>query len=87
MAEVWIPALMQALTGGRAQVNVPGSTVGAVIDHLELSYPGFRHKLCVGNNLRSGVAVAVDGQVSGLGLLQPVAESSEVHFIPAIGGG
>ena len=34
-----------------------------------------------------GMSVVVDGDQTQLGLLQPVEESSEVHFIPAVGGG
>jgi molybdopterin converting factor small subunit len=33
------------------------------------------------------IAVVVDGETSILGLLEPVSEGSEVHFLPAIGGG
>jgi len=33
------------------------------------------------------LSVAVDGRVSSLGMIQKVDEMSEVHFIPAIGGG
>jgi molybdopterin converting factor small subunit len=31
--------------------------------------------------------VAVNGAVSSVGLLQKVPDGSEVHFLPAIGGG
>jgi molybdopterin synthase sulfur carrier subunit len=87
MASVWIPALLRDLTGGLEVLQVPGNTVREVIDHLDLSFPGIRLKLCDGNNLRMGIAVAVDAHVSRLGLLQPVAENSEVHFLPAVSGG
>jgi hypothetical protein len=33
------------------------------------------------------MAVIVDTEVARLGLFQPVGEHSEVHFLPAIGGG
>ncbi len=87
MAVVWIPSLMRNLTGGREIVTVTGSTVGQVIDELEHLYPGFKSRLCDGENLRPGIAVAVDTQISRLGLLQPVSEISEVHFLPAVSGG
>ena len=32
-------------------------------------------------------AVVIDGETGPLGLLERVNEDSEVHFIPAIGGG
>ena len=37
--------------------------------------------------IRPGMAVIVDTEVARLGLFQPVSEQSEVHFLPAIGGG
>ena len=39
------------------------------------------------DDLLPGLAVVVDGETSLLGLLERVQESSEVHFLPAIGGG
>jgi molybdopterin synthase sulfur carrier subunit len=87
MATVYIPALLQVITGGRGTVTVPGSTVREVIDHLEDMYPGVQQRLLEGHALRPGMAAVVDGEVATLGLLQPVAEASEVHFLPAIAGG
>ena len=34
-----------------------------------------------------GMAVVVDGETSQLGLLEHVREDSEIHFLPALGGG
>ncbi len=89
MPEVWLPPRMQSLTGGRQQVIVPGSTVRQVINNLEKEYPGTRDILmdAEGDELSPGVAVIVDGETSLLGLLERVQENSEVHFLPAIGGG
>jgi len=87
MAVVWIPSLLRDLTGGRETVEVEGATVGAVIDHLDAQFPGVRARLCDGNLLRPGIAVAVDAQLARQGLSQPVASNSEVHFVPAIAGG
>ena len=46
LATVYIPALLQALTGGRSAVEVEGGTVGEVIDNLERLWPGIgdRHR-------------------------------------------
>ena len=87
MATVWIPALLRDLTGGQAQVSVPGSTVAQVIEALDLAYPGMRDRLCEGERLTPGIAVSVDGVLAPLGLLARVGEISEMHFIPAVGGG
>ncbi len=87
MPVVWIPSLMRDLTGGQARVTVPGRTVRQVIESLEAAYPGARARLCEGDALEPTIAVAVDGEISSLGLLQPVGEQSEVHFVPAVSGG
>ena len=87
MAVVWIPPLLRDLTDGRETVPVAGATVRQVLEGLERQYPGIKGRLCDGDALRPGVAVAVDTQVARLGLAQPVGEHSEVHFLPAISGG
>ena len=87
MATVWIPALLRDLTGGQDTVIVPGTTVRQIVESLDRAYPGIKARLCDDNGLRSGIAVAVDTQIARLGLSQPVGEKSEVHFLPAIGGG
>ena len=87
MAVVWIPALLQDITGGQQNVSVEGSTVREIIEKLESVYPGIKARLCAGNGLRRGIAVAVDTQIGRLGLSEPVQENSEVHFLPAISGG
>ena len=84
---VWIPALLRDLTQGRETVQVEGATVRQVIDALERLYPGARDRLCDGDQLRPGIAVFVDAQLAQLGLLQPVGNGREVHFVPAIAGG
>jgi molybdopterin synthase sulfur carrier subunit len=87
MAVVWIPALLRDLTGGQETVSVQGSTVRQIIEALDRLYPGMKDRLLVGDFLRSGIAVAVDTQLSRRGLLESVSENSEVHFLPAIAGG
>jgi molybdopterin synthase sulfur carrier subunit len=87
MPTVWIPGLLQDLTGGRERVAVPGLSVRQVIDNLEAAYPGIRSRLVEDDRLRASIAVAVDGEISHLGLRQRLREESEVHFLPAISGG
>ena len=89
MPTVWIPSLMQKLTGGVEQVAVTGTTVRQIIDELEAAYPGFRARLVneEEDRLRPDIAVAVDGEISNEGMRRKVGESSEVHFLPAMSGG
>jgi sulfur-carrier protein len=85
---VWIPPLLRDLTCGVETVHIDGGpSVRQVVDALELLHPGIKGRLCEGDVLRPGLAVIVDGLVAPLGLGQPVGPHSEVHFLPAIGGG
>ena len=87
MATVFIPALMQKVTDGKATVEVPGSTVREVVNNLEQTYPGMKDRLVDKFKIKRGINVAVDGQVTPIGLLEKVGEDSEVHFLPAVSGG
>ena len=89
MADVWIPTGMQNLTDGQQRVQVEGRTVRQIVNNLEAKFPGTKARLCDEgeDDLLPGVAVIVDGEASQLGLLERVEENSEVHFLPAIGGG
>ena len=80
---------MQKLTGGIQVVQVEGSTVRQIMNNLEVLYPGTKARLYdpEEDELLPGVAAIVDGDVTQLGLLEKVNEDSEVHFLPAIGGG
>ena len=87
MPTVWIPAPLRSLTKQQETVCVPGGTVREVIDQLDAQFPGIKARLCEGDALRRGMVVAIDAEVSRLGLEQTVCDNNEVHFLPAIGGG
>ncbi|MGE3536047.1 MAG: MoaD/ThiS family protein [Candidatus Tectimicrobiota bacterium] len=89
MPEVWLPTRLRALTGGRQYVQVAGHTVRQVIDNLEAAFPGLKAELYDAEEdlVMPGMAVVVDGETSQLGLLEQVRENSEIHFLPALGGG
>ena len=87
MARVFIPSMLQPLTGGREEIACDGATVADVVEALERSCPGLRDRLVDGHRLRPNLSVAVDGVVGNLGLREPVGPESEVHFVAAIRGG
>ena len=87
MATVVIPALLRKHTGGRDRVTVTGRNVREVIADLDRQFPGFRNHLLEDGDLKASVAVSIDGEVGNGGLLDAVGEQSEVHFLPALGGG
>lgn len=87
MAIVWIPPLLRDLTGGLQQVTVPGETVRDLIAGLDRRYPGLEARLVEAGALRRGLVLMIDGVASRQGLRARVGPHSEVHFVPAIGGG
>ena len=88
MAVVWIPPLLQRLAEGRETVEVPGSNLRQVVSALVRRYPGLRERVLRDEGqLEDGIAFAVDGEIATMGLLEPVGEKSEIHILPAIGGG
>jgi sulfur-carrier protein len=87
MATVYIPEPLQALSKGEKVVTIEATTVRQIIARLEALYPGMADALVEDGDIKPHIAVAVDGEVSILGLVEPVSADSEVHFIPALGGG
>ena len=87
MATVYIPPVLQSLTRGEKEVSLEATSVRQVVEWLEALYPGMKTFLVEDDDLKPHIAVAVDGEVSILGLMERVDEDSEVHFIPALGGG
>ena len=87
MATVYIPSLMQKLTDGKSKVEIEGATIRQIITQLDSQYPGIKERLVEDNRIKGNISVAVDGEITPLGMLEKVNENSEVHFLPAIGGG
>ncbi|CAN5365533.1 N/A [soil metagenome] len=87
MATVWIPVTLRSLSGGLETVELEGRNLRQLIVALDNQFPGIKARLCEGDALRPGIAASVDGQIANLGLLQPVAANSEVHFVLAVAGG
>ena len=87
MAIVFIPTMLQSLSSGAKQVTVEATNVRGIVDGLDALYPGMRDRLVEAGRIKPNISVAIDGEVSRLGLLEKVGEGSEVHFVPAIGGG
>jgi sulfur-carrier protein len=84
---VFVPTMLQSLTGGVKEVEVSAGNVRQVVERLDDLYPGIKERLVEEGRLRPNLAVSIDGEIARLGLLEKVAENSEVHFVPAIGGG
>ena len=87
MATVFIPAQLRALTGGVDRVEAAGESVRQVIASLEAAHPGLGSRLQKEDALAPGLAVSIDGVFTNRGLAAKVGPTSEIHFLPAIGGG
>ena len=87
MVTVYIPALMRKLSGGKDRTTASGETLRAVVDDLEHQFPGFRERVVENNDLAGSVAVSVNGEIITGGLSESIPADSEIHFVPAIGGG
>ena len=87
MATVVIPSLLRKFTGGIERVDVAGRTIGELVRNLGNRFPGIADQLIENGDIRASVAVAIDGEMATGGVLDTVGPDSEVHFIPALGGG
>jgi molybdopterin synthase sulfur carrier subunit len=87
MATIYIPATLQSLSGGATQVTVEATSVRQVVAQLEKLFPGMEEALVEDGDLKPYIVVSVDGDFSVRGLMERVDVDSEVHFIPALGGG
>ena len=87
MATVFIPSLMIDMTSGKQRVEGTGSNGREIVIALEELFPGVKDRLVENHKIKPNISVAVDGEISPLGILEKVEPNSEVHFIPAVGGG
>jgi hypothetical protein len=84
MPTVFIPSALRAFANGQESIEVAGATVREVVNNLD---PVLRAQLLDGAKLKPNLAVAVDGAVAPMGLLERVEPESEIHFVAAISGG
>jgi sulfur-carrier protein len=87
MADVHLPSTLSPLFPGLPRkLDVPASTVGDVIEHLEREWPGLRDRLCEpGPTLRRHIHVYVNQERAKIDT--PVSEQCRVDVIAAISGG
>ena len=85
--QVWIPALYRDLTGGTEIVRMEGATVGELIANLDALDPGLAERLTDRGRVRPHLSVAVNGEMVARGLHVKLPDESEIHFVPALGGG
>ncbi len=81
MIEVKLGATLRSAAGNRDTFHVEATNVRQLLRYLEETYPELRPVL------ERGVAVAIDGQMSGNDWLRPVSPESEVFLMPRVAGG
>ena len=87
MANVVIPALLRKFTNGIDRAVIPGKTIRELVRNLDARFPGISEQLIENGDIKASIAVSIDGDVATGGVLDSVGDDSEVHFIPALGGG
>lgn len=86
MVQVFIPVSLRQLTGDQSQVDVQAATLREAIDALDQRYPGIKQQICEGEALTPTLQVAIDNTMTRR-TSTPLKPDSEIHFLPAIGGG
>ena len=87
MATVFIPAQLRELSGGLQSVELEARNVRDVVQQLDAMFPGFKDRICTDGNISPSLQVSIDSVITSRGMIAKIQPHSEVHFIPAIGGG
>lgn len=86
MAVVMLRAPLKDRAEGRAELDLPGDSLGQVLLELERRYPRLEGwVLDEHGHIRSHVNVFVDGERGREDM--PVAAAARVHVLPSISGG
>ena len=87
---VRIPTPLRRMTNGQDKVEMEASTLSAMIENLEASYPGVKERLIDENGeLRYFVNIYLNGEdVRFLdGLDTSAGSGDEISIVPAVAGG
>ncbi len=86
---VKIPTQLRAATGGEAELEVSGATVGEVLDAVFEAHDGLRERITQDGDLRRFVNVYVAGEDIRFqdGLATKIDDGAEVTILPAVAGG
>ena len=87
MATVFIPAQLRELSGGLQSVELEARNVRDAIEQLDVMFPGLKERICTDGNISPSLQVSIDSVITSRGMIAKIQPHSEVHFIPAIGGG
>jgi molybdopterin synthase sulfur carrier subunit len=84
---VHVGSVLLGYTGGRADVEAEGASVGAVLDDLERRYPGLRFRVVdEQGRIRPHMRIYV-GSEPAESLSRRVGPRDELHVLGALSGG
>ena len=89
-ATVRVPTQLRSLTGGLAELEIDGSTVGEILGNIDSAYPGLGERIFDENgSLRRFVNVFLaDEDVRFLSGMETVVNDNQVlSIVPAVAGG
>jgi molybdopterin synthase sulfur carrier subunit len=86
---VKIPTQLRAATGGEAEVEVSGATVGEALDAVFEAHGALRDRITQDGDLRRFVNVYVSGEDIRFqdGLETVIDDGAELTILPAVAGG
>lgn len=88
--QVRVPTPLRKLTDGQDKIDVAGSTVSELIEHMDNDFPGFKERLLdESGGLRYFVNIYLNGEdVRFLdGVSTPTKSGDEISIVPAVAGG
>ncbi|HZJ06371.1 MAG TPA: MoaD/ThiS family protein [Nocardioidaceae bacterium] len=88
--KVRIPTILRTYTAGESEVAASGSTLAAVIDDLDASYPGIKGRILDDQGaIRRFVNVYVGNDDVRFidGLATQTEDGAQISLIPAVAGG
>ena len=87
--EVRVPTILRTYTAGEKVVAADGASLEAVIQDLDVNYPGIADRILDESGLRRFVNVYLnDEDVRFLdGLKTPIADADSITILPAVAGG
>jgi molybdopterin converting factor small subunit len=88
--EVRVPPVLRKVTGGKSTVQASGGTIAAVVDAVEVQFPGFKGQITDGDgNLHRFINVFRNGE--DVRYMQQLAtgvdDGDVISILPAVAGG
>lgn len=82
-----IPRPLRRHAGGQDRLEVVGSTVREALAAAGRDHPALEAAILSEGELRPEFALAVDDEITDDGLGAKLDATSEIHLLPALGGG